>query len=223
MTGKVQPLHPVTAPEPVQQRSPERAALAEKIANLTAVTAERDRVYDAHGRAEAAVYASNRAIEEAEEALALAREREPSRLVQSYLGEADDNLPTVKDAEAALRAATAQLETARRARDLLSDRLQQAEQEIGYAESRRDAALGAMLQASPEVIALLSEYRRQQERTSALAEMLRTVSRVAGIPREYKNWESIRTDYRVADLPGVSQWVSAINGLRADADAALPQ
>ena len=219
MADKVQQLRPSAAP--VQHRTPERTKLAAAIERVTLATAALDKLEQARARAPNPWEIEER-VEQARVALTEARDGEAGRLVNKLMGEESGPSP-VAAAETLLADVENDLRQARRVRELLDQREGEARREIEYAALAVSRAVGETLQASPEVAALLSEYRRQQERASALAEMLRTVSRAAGISREHKNWESIRTDYRVADLPGVSQWVSAINGLRADADAALPR
>lgn len=216
MNAKVQALRPAPS------RSPERQKLADCIVRVGELKAELDRVREARAKigstGEALI-----AVEQAEERLKDAQEREPRRLVDEILGRVAGK-SLVVDAEAALKATQDEAARRREIHRLIDEEERQAQTALGYAEGSLRTAVNAVIGASPELTVLLDRYAELQRELHIVELSVEAVQ--SAIPRERSGWRGNgRAGVNLSEmnrLPAVAAWHSAYAALSTNADAALP-
>lgn len=198
--------------------SPEREALAQRIAEHRAAEAELARIVDAERRLDDPSLYLREA--EAEAALAEAKKAMPARLIAEALGEAPPPGATVAEAEAQLAAVQREGEEKKAARALIAGRREEAALAYQVTDARRQSAIAAVVAASPEAARLISELTAAQRRLTDLRRALRAINFL--LP--YRAW----TDYALEAMPDwpdlvlAPQWRAATEALKVDAHAPLP-
>jgi hypothetical protein len=200
---------------------PERAALAAAIERLAAAQSRVDRAIAALDRATDLGIECMHAEDAAAEALALARQAEPRRLVAELLGDDPDPAPTVAAAERAHAEAKAAHEAVHVAREALGAEWRAAQENLKFTERTRDAAVSEALRTSPEFRALVADFEQTQRRYGALRGALLRLGRAL------TEHERARLDTHHAHLPGdpapiLAAWEPAVLALQSDAAALLP-
>jgi chromosome segregation ATPase len=197
-------------------RSPEREALAAAIANHAQLRAALDenvisqrRADTARWAATSAVDAANAALEEAKAAdadsIAQGRTTGTTKLARANLTDAEDHLAACESAVAMLKEQAADLTN-----------------RLDVADSRVNSAVTKVLRASPEVPALIEQFKAANALATDLRETMEMLlsARAFGDDLRARNWDGPewRTDIPQPTAARVKTWIAQ---LRTDADAKL--
>ena len=195
--------------------SPERDQLASAIERKRAATDRLERI-------EAAsqvtfVTAAHEKVEEAEKALAKAKQREPHRIVAEMIGEGGGSDLSVQSAQWLLEEAQAELTQAQHARQILDKQRDQAQQFLGWADQGHREALRNVVAAEGAPDRVLDQYREAQREVARVREVLNALSRWGCLPN---HWDTVR-EFPATDA--AKAWEGALRALEADAEAPLPK
>jgi hypothetical protein len=218
-------------------RTPEREALANKIAEHAKAALQPARLKAAIEHTNDLLYGDEGAIRAAEKAKAALEEAEANEghhLAAVALGEATTDGDPVMIATAAVKNATAHVDSTRKIRAALEEQLKVAESELQSTKSELDAAIGTVLrdEASGTVDKILIEAAALQEQLGAKraelsflqnecfewnAEQRLRIREFLAAPAY--PWEFNR---KTREHPALEPWRQACEALRHDADAPLP-
>ena len=201
-----------------------RAALNEAVARCLAVEARLTKVHGVitqHRREK--IWKGGSRVEDAEEALAKAREAEPANTAARMLGETSDfETPTIADAEAELADAKSALVRAEREAKALEEEERASQRDLAGAQFARDKAVTDFLRNAPEVVRLLAE-RDEAKRWVEITEVaLHAISRRYPLVLPH-NWDVPKAKmpdpvlYLLAD-----RWDATISALLNDPKTSLP-
>jgi chromosome segregation ATPase len=200
--------------KPLDERSPERNALADAIRRRDAATARITRITEASEKV--SVWEATEEVEQAEAALKAARKREPMSLVARVLGDSIPSGPDIEAAELALADAKTSLDIAQRTRDALDGQMRAAEEELGWARSAVRDAIARVVHSENAANPVLAEYAEARREVARLREILGLLSNRGCLPTY---WDTVTFfPPSGAEAP----WRDALAALESDADAALP-
>ncbi len=200
-------------------RSKERRALAEAIAQRDEVEREAQALLRARSRARDDRVAAFGALEDAEAALADAREADARELVATYVsGEPSAEASEVPAAEAALERARRRYAEVKAIADELSAR--KDEPGRGIPALRVTEAVKAVVRASPAVRRRAEDFRVAERAFHVYAATLSFFASRNMVPDDLKRIAPSRDATRYADPDPA--WVAAIEALARDPDAVLP-
>jgi multidrug efflux pump subunit AcrA (membrane-fusion protein) len=203
------------------ERSPERAALAAAIARRDAAGAQDAALAAARERAKADAFLARRDVENAERALARAREETPVLAVDAYIdGAGEDNFTAIAEAEAALQKAQ------RRAAELGA-----IERELSARTgpmpgrsipgTKVDAAVRDVVRACPTVRRLAQDFDTVRRAFAQYHSTLRWLAANDCIPDDLKAAAPKPHETYHADPDPA--WIAALEALKRDANAELPE
>jgi hypothetical protein len=204
----------------VSRRTPEREALAERIAEYREVSGQLSAVKTAiDARMWQRIDLKNKA-EQAQKSIEEAKANAAQQIIDSEL---DDDRPalTVRQARDALQDLNDQIESITSVESALQDKQRELEKRLlPDAKLRLDSALHMALKTSPEVIAVFRRYRALQRELAAQRKLLQ---KVGNTPDAYQNWYVQHNPDDHDDIgETLRQWDDALAALRLDADAPLP-
>ena len=201
-------------------RSAEREALAEAIRIRDAAHDESSQLNKAHQRAKADAFLARRTVEAAEAALTKLQETARFALADAYLNEEAADRSEIAEAEAAL--ATAQ----RRAAELAL-----IAQELGERSSpapgrsvpnrRVEESVRAVVKSAPIVRRLVTDFRVAEKTFQQYHSTLRWLAAHNCIPADLLA-EAPKAHETFYAEPA-DEWVQALEALKLDADATLPE
>jgi len=193
--------------------SPERAALLAEIAKHKAAVAEHERIQAAQRRLEEEFFERLQpAVREAMDRLQEAKRARPALLVAVALGETTHG-PDITEAERLLADAQRKVAEGREARRLVEDAAERARVAVSIARSDLDAAVTAVVSASPELAALRDSYESALQRLAEAVGALKTAGHRPQWPPAL--------DQKAAFEPS-PEWAAALAALRESADTQLP-
>jgi hypothetical protein len=198
----------------VSERSAERQKLAERIAYLSALDRQLERLREARECLD--LRGKERAHVAARHALDEARTRAPQFLVAKAMGEAYDAAQTVQHAASLLAAAERELDEAGEADALLVDEIRLVGERREVAFHARNAALTEVLRTAPEIAALGDRIERARRQLHNSTWICATIG-MHRLPRNF--WDGILWG---PDRGSGEPWKAAIAALESDPDAELP-
>jgi hypothetical protein len=151
------------------------------------------------------------ALGRAHEALKIATAGRSEILISAALGEEPPDLVSPAEAKAMLVSAEANLDTSRDTLTLLEDEANRARSALWLIETTLKTSIADVVAADPKLAALRDEFERCRRHMSALLGAMRG----AGYPASLIGWHP-------AAFEPDPVWVSAIERLRTDPDAKLP-
>jgi chromosome segregation ATPase len=201
-------------------RSADQAArwrLDQCVTRYSAANTRLARIYQKIDEAAEQRFTASQARDSAELALSCAREQQSTQLAAIALGEVEAT--SLDEAEADCDIAVANHEKARRLVAALETERTAAEKELNAARLDRDAAIAGVLQSSPAVLRLLTEYDQHRARVASLHAALQLIDSRNVIQNRF--WDSVYEGPVNPDL--FDKWESAIALLSEDADTPLPE
>jgi chromosome segregation ATPase len=210
--------HLVKTTEAEPERSLERVALASAIAVHAAAITRLVAVQRARDSTDADCRSLQRAVEQAEQNIELAKTNAAQYLTAKALGKAGPAPQTVQEARAAIVQANDDLEAARSARDALDVELETAGREVGQAKSSIEVAIREVIQGERPLHDLLERHDRLARELQDIRGALSTLN--IWMTPEQRLWSAIR-DY--PDLELETHWRFALKQLESDAGVELPE
>ena len=195
-----------------------RAALRDVIAACVAANLLHRANAEAHERAEAAVVETYSAESQAEAAVEKAKSDAPARLAALFRGEEVEDAQTVEQAEAALASVRQKRADMRAARDALEKETARAGNRAEWKAEEVMSAIASVVKASPEAGALFDAYVAAERRYTALRLAIDVLQRAGALPDRAVSHRPDEPDRLLSH-----QWAGAIEGLRSDYDASLPE
>jgi hypothetical protein len=208
---------------PASFETPERANLAAAIARFDQLAAH---LADTRQRATAGIETALREAYDARTAAEAAlREAAGSAAEQALARALGGAGPTVTELEAGLEAARKRFTAAQRDRELVADEIGRLSRAVDSARDAVQAAVAAVLAASPGWAALLAELSSARARVMVLENTIADLHKLPAVhlPLDWST-PAIRTrpEHYLPDPALSTQWRDAITALTADAPAALP-
>jgi hypothetical protein len=208
---------------PASFATPERANLAAAIARYNQLAAH---LADTRQRAQAG---SDAALRQAYDARAAAeaalREAAGSAAEQALARALGGAGPTVAELEAGLDAARKRFDAAHRDRELVADEIARLSRAVDGARDAVQAAVAAVLAASPGWAALLAELSSARQRVMVLENTIADLHKLPAVhlPQDWST-PAIRTrpEHYLPDPALAALWRAVIAALTADASAVLP-
>ena len=205
---------------------PERAALREPIAVAAAARKKVSATEAAIERAEGLVQTNRVRLEAATKAVATAQAEDAKQLAAAIAVGGSSPARATRQARAAEIEAGDDVENARRALATLRVDLEDIEREAARADKAVDSALAERLK--PTALLLIEKARDHHARFVATSEALSAITRLftawdGGEITKQANRVAAFTDEDARMAAGVrQQWQAAIEALKVDADAELP-
>lgn len=200
-------------------RSPEREELASAIRIRNSAQDEDEALKAAKQRAASDRFKAARAVEDAERALTSAREAERSTLVEAYVSGEDSDGRDVADAETALSAAQRRLADLQSIADGLSSHGQAPGRSVPATKVTK--AVQAVVQAHPTVRRLVQDFDTAKRTFQTYHSTLRWLAARDCIPADLIEAAPKANETFFAEP--ADEWVQALEALKLDADAELPE
>jgi hypothetical protein len=208
----------------VSRQTPEREALAERIAEYRAMFDQSSAVRNAiESRMWQRIDLSEK-VEQAQKSVDEAKLNAAQQIIDGELDSNDRPTLTVRQARDSLQELNDQIESIKTIEGGLQDKKKEIETRLlPDAKLMLDSAFQLALKTSPEVIAVFNRYRMLQRDLAAQYHILQKIVENGGTPDAYRNWH---VQHNPKDHDDVSemlrQWDNALVALRLDADAPLP-
>jgi hypothetical protein len=218
-----------------------RVKLAAALTAASAARAESDATARAHAAAQQAVSTARNAIAKATTAVETAATESVRYRIDLARGNATTPPQTVGEAKAAVATAEQHLDDCRAAQDALATELRKARDGVGYRERDVEAAALDVLKTSPVIAKLIEETGRLQRAyySNALAlnwlearSLLHLGTRSGfgytdATPALFivHRWQASPETWNLPagdDMPGSGAWGAALEALKTDAAAPLP-
>jgi hypothetical protein len=198
-----------------------RQSLKEQIARAASAREERDAIKEAIERAHGLSMASRRKLEAATRAINDAKREDAEQLADSLIhGASTAPVQTINRAREEMVAAGDALEASRAAVARLESDLRDAE----AAAMRADKAVGIAVAA---VVAPIAEQMREEARAvrGRYLELMFALGAMvdAGVGGKYLQFEITDAEYRQLSTSVGRTWKTALDALRENADAPLPE
>ena len=198
-------------------RSPVRQALADAIAKRDAAKTMVDRIIKAQGMAHEARFAAFQAAERARKALAEAQANASRNLVAKALGEPIAGMD-VTEAKRTVEVAEEAYQEARRLQDALEIKIGEARSELAFAEMRLDNAVLDALHVDEALERFVAKFQAlSQEYAKALATAKMLLNTMP------KHLATATGNAMQVEAQPDGAWLAALEAVKRDADAALPQ
>jgi len=195
-----------------------RLKLAAAIAQYRQATSHVAKLQEASTRAREAVWAADRALEQAQSEFEDAKKHADASLVETFIG-GGDSCECFDAKSTAVAKAEAAVEKARKIRDAIERELRECDgQALIWEKDRLNAAIYAVIAADPATRKLYELYR-QARRNMADAHAALSVIRL-GLPRDLQNWDAAPA--QDDPTPSAALWRAALTALADDPSAALP-
>lgn len=200
-----------------------RAALASAIANFTATKDYHDKVENLLRDKEEKSMDLLMAIDAAEARVDEAREREPGRLVNNLIvgKEYQGGEPTLEEAEALVSKLRAERGQVHKDRDLLQPELNRARMALGFATTKRDAAIKAVVAAEVDVEALQDKAAALHSQAQALTDAVVAMSFACRV--DFHGRYIVEKPSPPCNPELANQIKAALEALATDANTPLPK
>lgn len=194
------------------RRSPERETLAAEIEKHREAASALSAAVSAHAKANDACLAALRSVEQAEEAAKGVKAGLAQHIREVAFGNDSPPPMSTREAHARIAAAQDELDAARDARADIATVREQANQSVGIARGRHDAAVVAVLKSEPAAAEVQRRYAELIDQTTRLG----IIARQLGI-------ETRHNDISKEAVSAIAEpWKAARDALKTDPDAELP-
>jgi hypothetical protein len=201
-------------------RSPERQALADAIRARAEVEGRMAPRKQAQSRAEEDIFRAGREVEDAEEALSQAHERERSAMADAYVGGGEPDRSATMEAETALARAKRRLADLKFIAPTLAAKAMEDGPLASSLNLSVEAAVKAVVAASPTVRRMVEDYEVARRAFQSYHSTLRWLAFRGMIPNDLKAAAPRPNENYYAEPDPA--WETAIAQLASDADARLP-